>query len=129
MSIPSDVTQDNIIPTSQVFLASLGPDRMTPDASAYGKLVPLCPKHINHFQFSEIVDQVDSVIGTYNEGDSILIGNSSIILMIALTELFFYNAPIRVLSYDVLIRDFHIYTLNDTGSWTTTPTPTLKPSL
>lgn len=121
MSIPKDVAKDNILPTSRIFITSNGPDRQTPDASDLGEVIPLVPTFIDaHNNFARLTEQVEHTLNSFTEEDYLLMGTSSIVLTLALTHLFFTAVPIRILDYDFLRRAFRVYTLNDTGQWTTT---------
>lgn len=122
MSIPKDVVNDNLIQQPNIYLASNGYHRNLPDTSWVGNLVELVPKKIDaQINFDQLVNQVESNLDTLTENDYILIGNSSLVLMVALTHAFFIGVAVSLLEYDILYRTFRVYTLEENGAtWTTT---------
>lgn len=130
-TIPNDVASDGIIPNARVFVTSNGPDRNLPDASEFGELTPILRTRIDeHLHFNKLKTAVSKVMQDFNEEeDFILIGSSSIVLMLVMTEILLYQfTTARVLSYDHLTRSFQQYTLSNDGQWTTT-IPTAKAPL
>jgi hypothetical protein len=108
---PSDESLEKRRP--KVYLATNGFPRGVPAVEDYGELIPLTRRRIDPSNWNELQYEVQNQLADFQEGDYILLGDSDLVLLIAVAAFFTNGCKLQILDYDILTKSLVLYTYHN----------------